>query len=407
MVRTTLLASVAALSLITTPLAAQDASAARQAVFQQMLADPSNRQIMSEYARLSVQMRDFEAAASTLERLLDLEPTNTTARVELAIAYFALGSYTVAEYHLNAAQASGTLSPEQTAQVARYRDESAERDDRSDYSGRLAAGYAFANTSGEEGGFINGSVDWRIDMGDANVTRWVTEFAFTTYQPGDNSINGRVAARLRTGPEFRIAQDAYGPRLQPYLELGYFENDPILPGDYYSVAIGAAYANPINERFTVYSDLSYGREFAINSGDTDFEFTEFDLGVTYRPSRDTRFRLSGTWEDRTELDVASPTELTTTSVRLSAQHAFDPAFQVLPNRWVAGAFAQFGQAELSSGGTTTDFEDQTYGAFLRAFVFEDIYIETTAAQVLEDATTSGITTSRDEVIYTLQIGWEF
>lgn len=407
MVRTTLLASVAALALITTPLAAQDAGAARQAVFQQMLADPANRQLMTEYARLSVQMRDFEAAAATLERLLDLEPTNITARVELAIAYFALGSYAVAEYHLNVAQGSGTLSPDQVAQVARYSDEATERDDRSDFTGRLEVGYAFADTAGEEGGFVNGSVDWRIDMGDANVTQWVTEFAFTTYQPGDSSINGRIAARLRTGPQFRIAQDAYGPRVQPYLELGYFENDPALPGDYQSVAIGASYINPIDERFTVYSDLTYGREFAINSGDADFEFTEFDLGVTYRPSRDTRFRLTGTVEERNELGSGATSEFTSASVRLTAQHAFDPSFQVLPNRWVVGGFAELGQAERMSSGTTTDFDEQSYGAFLRAFVFEDIYIETTATQVLEDATTSGFTTTRDELIFTVQIGWEF
>ena len=79
MVRTTLLATAAAFAFLSAPLAAQDVSATRDAVFQQMLADPSNREIMSEYARLSVQLRDFEAAAATLERLVDLDPANTPA----------------------------------------------------------------------------------------------------------------------------------------------------------------------------------------------------------------------------------------------------------------------------------------------------------------------------------------
>ncbi len=117
--------------------------------------------------------------------------------------------------------------------------------------------------------------------------------------------------------------------------------------------------------------------------------------------------MTGTIGERTELDSATPTEFSSASVRLSAQHAFDPSFQVLPNRWVAGGFAQIGQAEQTVSGTVTDYDEQSYGVFLRAFVFEDIYIETAASQVFEDSTTGGVTTTREELIYTFQIGWEF
>ena len=404
-----LLASIAALTLISTPLAAQDAGidAQRQVIFQQMLTDPANRQLMRDYARLSVQMRDFEGAAATLERLLDLEPENTTARVELAIAYFALGSYAVAEYHLATVQASGALSPEQAAQVARYAEEVAERDDGSDYSGRIEAGYAFADTTGEQGSFLNGSIDWRIDMGGPNAAQWVTEFGFSSYRPGNSSINGRSSGRLRTGPEFRISGDAYGPRLQTYGEFGWFQNDILLPGDFRSWSLGLAYANPVNERFTFYADLSTGMEYETAAAGSDFQFHEFDLGVTYRPSRDTRYRLSGTIGARNQVNSATPADFTEASVRLSAQHAFDPDFQLLPNRWVVGGFAEAGQIDRVISGATTQFDEQSYGLWMRAFVFEDIYIETTAAQVMEDTTIGGVTTTRDELIYTFQVGWEF
>jgi predicted Zn-dependent protease len=99
----------------------------RQAVFAQLIASPADRALMLAYARLSVQMRDFEAAAATLERFLDLDPGNTAARVELATAYFALGAYGVAQYHLAAAAASGGLTAEQAEQVARYRAETEAR----------------------------------------------------------------------------------------------------------------------------------------------------------------------------------------------------------------------------------------------------------------------------------------
>ncbi|MGP1358875.1 hypothetical protein, partial [Roseicyclus sp.] len=59
-----------ALALSPAPGVAQDAaiSAERAAVFARMLDAPSDRALMLQYARLSVRMRDYEAAVSTLER---------------------------------------------------------------------------------------------------------------------------------------------------------------------------------------------------------------------------------------------------------------------------------------------------------------------------------------------------
>ncbi len=409
MLRTPLMACAAALMLTAMPVSAQSTTteADRAAVFQQMLADPSNRDLMRRYAQMSVALRDFEGAAATLERLVDLEPQNTSARVELAIAYFALGSYAVAEYHLAAAQASGALSPDEAARVARYREEAAERDTGSDYSGRIAAGYAWTDTAGESGAFVTGSVDWRLDLGDAHATQWVTEFAFSTFQPDGSSINERTNVRLRTGPEYRIAQDAYGPRLQPYVELNWFQDDDLLNGDFQSWSLGAQYVNPVNERITVYADAQLGRITSTSTGGTDFDFHEFDLGFTYRPSRETRLRLTGSWSERTEVDDATPDTITSASLRLSGQHAFDPAFQDLPNRWLVGGFVDVAEVESVIGGTTTMFDEQRLAVWMRAFVYEDIYVEGSAAQVMQDATTGGVTTTTDETILTVQVGWEF
>lgn len=396
---------------LSTPALAQsgDVAAQRQAVFQQLQTDPANRELMRAYARLSVQMRDFEAAVSTLERLLDLEPDNTAARVELAVAYFALGAYAVAEYHLTAAEASGGLTPEQVAQVARYRAEAEERGDGSEYSGRVAVGYAWTDSAGDSGAFVSGSLDWRIDLGDAHVTQWVTEFAFATYDPEDGSLNGRSNGRLRTGPEFRLSRDAYGARLQPYVEFGWQRRDVFLNDDFNSWAVGLAYANPLNERFTVYADLALGREMAVNGTFGDYDFHEADLGVTYRPSRDTRFRLSGTLGERRQIDVTFPTTTTEASVRLTAQHAFDPGFQDLPNRWIVGGFAEVAQLNEGTGFFfDADTDRESYGLWMRAFVFEDIYVEAAASQITEQVSFGSFTSpATDETVYSLQIGWEF
>lgn len=412
MIRAPLLAATASLVLFSAPALAQTAAqnAERQAVYQQLLADPTNRDLMRAYARLSVEAREFEGAVATLERLLDLEPTNTAARVELAVAYFALGAYTVAEYHLSAAQASGALSPEDAARVARYQAESEERGDGSELDGRIEAGVAFPEESAEDGVFFNANLDYRFDLGGANVTMWVTEFAYSNYSPGDESFNERASARLRTGPEFRISGDAYGPRLMPYVELEWLQRDPFLFSDYTSVAVGAAYQNPIDERFTVYADLQFGRATALDDFGIDYEFHEASLGLTYRPSRDTRFRLSGWIEEQRDVDLPAFFDPVTTNiagVRLSAQHAFNPNFNVLPNRWVTGGFVELERIDRENAFFTTEIEEQTIGAFLRAFVYEDIYVETALAQVTQDRTSFGFTDTFEENVITVQVGWEF
>src|SRR5687768_2070429 len=50
------------------------AEARRQALFQRMLTDPSNLDYAFEYAALSEQVGDLEAAISTLERMLVFAP---------------------------------------------------------------------------------------------------------------------------------------------------------------------------------------------------------------------------------------------------------------------------------------------------------------------------------------------
>lgn len=122
-----------------------------QAILQQMLVSPADRTLMRQYAALSVELRDFEAAAATLERVVDLEPTNSSARLELAVAYFALGNYGLAEYHMAAAQASGALSAEELADVVRYRTEAAESDRPSRIKGRISLGQAFTDEATDQG----------------------------------------------------------------------------------------------------------------------------------------------------------------------------------------------------------------------------------------------------------------
>ena len=75
------------------PLYREIRSKRRQDLLRLMLQDPSNLDVAVEYASLSSQVGDYEAAVSTLERMLIFAPNTPRLQLELGILYYRLGSY--------------------------------------------------------------------------------------------------------------------------------------------------------------------------------------------------------------------------------------------------------------------------------------------------------------------------
>lgn len=375
---------------------------ARQAVFAQMLSDPANVELMSEYARLSVSMRDFEAAVATLERLLDIEPQNTAARIELAVAYFSLGSYAVAEYHFGIASGAG-LAGEQAASVAAYRDQIADRSEASTFTGHLAFGQSQLVERETSGSYITGALEWRIDLGDANVTTWVTDAAARYYQDDEFDLDDLNTVTLRTGPEFRLSGDAYGARLQPYVEFEIAARPNDFASDREYSRYGLHYQNPISASFTVFADVAHGH-VELQNFDT-FEYRDVTIGAVYRPSRDTRLRvqISGT-------DDATPTygAVREHSARIDLRHEFDLGYGA--RRWVASAHAGATQMQPLGNGFFADVlvNETLLGVSLQAFVYDDFYIEARASQMTEMVEDPFFfDTTITETLLSMQAGWEF
>ena len=403
-------AALAALIALPLPAAAQSTAAEtrRQAVFAQMLAAPADRALMLEYARLSVQMRDFEAAAATLERFVDLEPDNVGARIELAVAYFSLGAYAVAEYHLAAAAGTGALTPEQAQQVARYREESIERSSPHQITGRIALGQAWAREQDNSGQFATANLDWRFDMGGPNANDWRTQLAFSRYNPEDLNFGQRQGTRLRTGPEYRLTGDVYGPRLQPYLEFTWVEADfgfLVVEQDT-TQALGFAYQNPHTAFWTSYADVQIGRgerDFGFGFA-IDFDFYDISVGLGFRPSRETRLRGTLRWREE-QIDVFANQYEQTRGLRLEALHTFDTGWQVLPRRWEARAWALREMTEQGDDfGVFTELTDTALGLGLRAFVTDELFVEARGARLERDFSFGFV---EEETVYSLQFGWEF
>lgn len=76
------------------------------AMYNQLLADPTNIDLTVSYAELAVEIGDYEAAVPPLERLLMTNPDLPKIKLELGILYYLLGSYDISKTYLSEAQMS-------------------------------------------------------------------------------------------------------------------------------------------------------------------------------------------------------------------------------------------------------------------------------------------------------------
>jgi tetratricopeptide (TPR) repeat protein len=372
--------------------------AERAAVFERMLNAPADRTLMAQYARLSIELRDYEAAAATLERLIDLEPANATARLELATAYFAMGNYPLAEFHLNAAAASGALSPEQLASAEAYGSAAQDRDAPSRFSGNVAAG--IVSVDGDVGLMGTGALTWSIDLGDANATEWITQIWASSYELDDDPGTARSDSQrltLRTGPRFQLTGAAFGPRIQPYLKFEALRVPDAATSDYDAVFVGLTYQNAHSAAWTSFADAAIGWG-ELDATVADVDFREFSLGVTYRPSREALYRLTLSFESE---DTATRNE-DETGVRLDYSRDFNGPLALTTPDWRAGAFASVDWRDITDTGVANDETVTAAGLSLRAYLNDDIYVETRGTHVNRDGATD-----RSETILSMQLGLEF
>jgi hypothetical protein len=97
----------------------------KEALFQQMLRDPSNLDVTFAYADVAAKLGDNEAAVSALERMLLFNPDLPRVDLELGVLYFRMGSFDVARSYFDKAAAANppeevkTRIAEYEAQIAK------------------------------------------------------------------------------------------------------------------------------------------------------------------------------------------------------------------------------------------------------------------------------------------------
>jgi tetratricopeptide (TPR) repeat protein len=159
-------------------------------LFQQMLDDPDNLDVMFEFARVATQLGRYEPAISTLERMLVYNQNLPRVRLELGVLYFRIGAFDVAQAYFERVASREDLPPEVRSRVDRYLAEIENREARHQFAGSLFFGGRYdtnanAGPNGDDVQFVDGGqvVTGELVEGDADedVSLVTTGFLRHTY----------------------------------------------------------------------------------------------------------------------------------------------------------------------------------------------------------------------------------
>ncbi len=387
-------ATVAIAACATVPPAQAQSDPNRSTAFEAVLANPGDPNAMLAYARAAVAERDYEAAVSTLERLLDFEPNHSAARYELAVAYFALGSYDLARFHFSLLQQTSSLSEARTAQVADYLQRIEQAGADQSVGGVVTAGTAIAD--GDATLALGLSLGWSVDMGGPNDNSWETDFLGRLFEGEDAISTGRFL--LRTGPRFAVDGFAYGVRLRPYLGLEAVQDDD--GDDYVSTLLGVQYLNAHSAEWSSFADLSFG-QLDGGSGLSDADTWSAVLGASYTPSRTSRIRFSLRASERDADDPADSRDRL--GARIDYTRAGTGLFGDADRRWQVGGYAQFDQLDFDA--TAREDELSAVGVSMRTFVTDNSFVELAASTTRRDS--SDDTRDSTTPVFSVQFGMEF
>lgn len=145
--------------------------ARRKILFQRMLEAPDDLDTAFEYAGLSIQAGDLEAAISTLERMLIFSPGMPRLQLELGLLYFRLSAYETARAYFEAAISGPDVPEEVRARVQNYLDGIHDAGKKTRLSGQARVGVRYqtnANRGPEDDRIVLNGLAFRLNPGAMN-----------------------------------------------------------------------------------------------------------------------------------------------------------------------------------------------------------------------------------------------
>ena len=125
----------------------QQIQARREVLFNAMLQRPDDLDAAFEYAALSAQVGDLEAAISTLERMLIFAPGLPRLQLELGVLYYRLAAFETARGYFEAAIAAPDVPPEVRIKVEQYLAGIDDAADPNRFAGQVRAGIRYQSNA--------------------------------------------------------------------------------------------------------------------------------------------------------------------------------------------------------------------------------------------------------------------
>ena len=349
-------------NVINAPAALENMRARQKALFDELIDKPDDLDLMFEYAKVSIQLEDYEAAISTLERMLIYRQDLSRVRLELAVAYFNLGSYAASELYFNQVLEDPQTPDIVRQRINRYKEVIACRTRKSAISVLANVGITHSTNatlgpqdnevlllgnvanpvSGQKEAdtgtrvLVNLSHVYDLQQEDDDV--WRTDASFFGLRYFDTEEGNILFTRVRTGPRLSLDEKQFGPKARPYLEGQFLmsEDRPL----FFGFGVGAEISDTLSPIISVYGDvgLRYRNYFDSAFSDEDAYTFYASGGLAYIPFRDLVIRGTGIFEiDEADGEQNSNIEL---GLRVSGEYQYDSGLDWVDRKWSVSGFAE-------------------------------------------------------------------
>ena len=349
-------------TVINAPAALDELRGRQKQLFDQLIDKPDDLELMFEYAKVSIQLEDYEAAISTLERMLIYRQDLSRVRLELAVAYFNLGSYAASELYFDQVLEDSQTPDIVRERINRYKEVIAFRTRKSAFSVLANVGLTYSTNATlgpqdnevlllgnvatlvagqQEADFgsrvlVNVSHVYDLQQEDDDV--WRTDASFFGLRYFNTDEGDLFFTRIRTGPRLSLDEKQFGPKMRPYVEGQYLVSED--RGLFASFGVGAEVSDTLSPILSAYGDVGvrYRNYFRSEFSDEDAFSFYASGGLAYIPFRDLVIRGTGIFElDEADGDQNSNVEL---GLRLSGEYQYDSGFGWVDRKWSVSGFAE-------------------------------------------------------------------
>ncbi|MEM8791631.1 MAG: tetratricopeptide repeat protein [Pseudomonadota bacterium] len=337
----------------------KDELRARQAeLFEQLQQTPDSLPLMSLYAKVSIELEDYEAAISTMERMLIYRQDLPTVRRELGVAYFNLGSYQAAKLYLEQVLEQPDLPDEVRANVLAYLAEIEKRTKQNRLQFIASAGIIHSTNAnfGPEGlldtpigvlPIIEGeeesdtgvrvilALSHDYDLEKANNDIWRTTASFLGIRYFDVEEGNLELIQFRTGPRLSLDEEEFGPKLRPFIDVKYLGVDDT--GAYFQSVLGVEHIRTLTPTMSLFGEFGVGFRRQLDSDAEGFDHfrVESKIGLAYIPVRDTILRGSLLIEREEAQDFENTN--TEFGIRGGIDYKYSPGLDWVNAQWQASA----------------------------------------------------------------------